>query len=401
MKPTDYKADEVRFAAYSPGGSSVVPDSDFMSAVMAAQVVYASGLGNLSRVDLGKKLSGKSASLVPNISPTTEGLDGVASPKDLETLLQLAYLQFTAPRLDTAAVTGTRNQFNAMLVNQGASPERAVADTFTTTMGSNHFRARPFSAATFAEVDPNRAFAIYRERFADASDFTFVFVGTVDTATLRPLVERYLASLPSMHRAETWRDVGVRPPEGIVEKVVRRGVEPKSLTYIAFAGPMEYSAESRLALRALTELVRIKLIETLREKMSGTYAPTIASAATKVPVPQYQITTVYSSSPENVELLSRAVFAVIDTIQQRGPSQTDVDKVKEELLRAHELELQQNAYWLSELTARDRDGEDFGAELANYDGLVRSLSARQIRAAANRYFDTKRYVRVVLVPENR
>ena len=134
---------------------------------------------------------------------------------------------------------------------------------------------------------------------------------------------------------------------------------------------MEYSAESRLALRALTELVRIKLVETLREKMSGTYAPTIASAATKVPVPQYQITTVYSSSPENVELLSRAVFAVVDTLQRRGPSQTDVDKVKEELLRAHELELQQNAYWLSELTARDRDEEDFGAELANYDGLVR------------------------------
>jgi len=268
-------------------------------------------------------------------------------------------------------------------------------------MGSNHFRTRPFSAATFAEVDPNRAFAIYRERFADASDFTFVFVGAVDTATLRPLAERYLASLPATHRAESWKDVGIRPPAGIVEKVVRRGVEPKSLTYIAFAGPMEYSAESRFALHALTELVRIKLIETLREKMSGTYAPAIGSAATKVPVPQYQLTTVFSSAPESVEPLTRAVFAVIDTLKRRGPSQADVDKVKEELLRAHELGLKENAYWMSELTSHDRDGEDFSAELANYDGLVRSLSATQIRAAANRFFNTKRYVRVVLVPESR
>ena len=401
VKPTDYKADEVRFSAFSDGGSSVVPDSDFMSAVMAAQVVYASGLGNLSRVDVGKKLSGKSANLVPNISPTAEGLDGLASPKDLETLLQLAYLQFTAPRLDTAAVTGVRNQFNAMLANQGASPERAAADTFTTTMGSNHFRARPFSAATFAEVDPNRAFAIYRERFADASDFTFVFVWAVDTATLRPLVERYLASLPTTHRAESWKDVGVRPPDGIVEKVVRGGVEQKSITYIAFAGSMEYSAESRFALRALTELVRIRLIETLREKMGGTYAPTIGSAATKIPVPQYQITTVFSSAPENVEPLSRAVFALVDTLQQRGPSQMDVDKVKEALLRAHEVEIKDNGYWLSELTAHDRDGEDLGGDLASYDGLVRSLSTTQIRAAANRFLNTKRYVRVVLMPEKR
>src|SRR6185503_4000348 len=146
-----------------------------------------------------------------------------------------------------------RSQFNTLLANQGASPERTVADTFTATMGSGHFRARPFTAATIAEMNPERAFAIYRDRFADASDFTFVFVGNVDTTTLKPLAERYLASLPSTHRVETWRDAGIRAPTGIVEKVVRKGTEPKAMTYIAFSGSIDYSAQHRFDLQALVE----------------------------------------------------------------------------------------------------------------------------------------------------
>jgi zinc protease len=399
VKPTDFKADEIRFGAYSPGGTSLVPDADFMSAVMAAQVVYSSGLGNVSRVDVGKKLSGKSVSLVPNIGPTTEGLSGLASPKDLETLMQLAYLQFTASRLDTAAVDAFRNQFNSMFANQSMSPERAVADTFSTTMGSSHFRARPIGSATLAEMNPERALAIYRDRFSDASDFTFVFVGNIDTTVLKPLTEQYLASLPSTHRKEMWKDVGIRAPTGVVEKVVRKGTEPKSLTYIAFTGPIDYSEQSRFDLQALVEVVRIKLVETLREKLSGAYAPAINSSSTRIPVPQYSITTFFGSSPENADLLARAVFTMIDSLQNAGPSQADVDKVKEEMVRAHELELKQNNWWLSTIEARDQDGEDIAAALAHYDAMVRSLTTEQIRQAARQYFNVKNYVHVVLMPE--
>jgi zinc protease len=399
VKPTDFKADEIRFAAYSPGGTSLVSDADFMSAVMSAQVVFASGVGNVSRGDLAKRLSGKSVNLVPNISPTTEGLNGLASPKDLETLLQLAYLQFTAPRLDTVAVAAVKAQLNTLLANQGVSPERAVADTFTTTMASNHLRARPINSATLAEMNPQRAYDIYRDRFSDASDFTFVFVGNVDTVALKPLAEQYLASLPSTRRKETWRDVGIRAPTGIIEKVVRKGSEPKSVTYIAFSGPIDYSEQNRFDLQALVEVVRIKLIETLREKMSGTYSPGISSASSKIPIPQYSITTFFSSSPENVEPLSRAVFAVIDSLQKNGPLQVDVDKVKEELIRAHEVELKQNAYWMSAIQSRDQNGDDLAASLAQFDAMVRSLTASEIQQAAKQYFNVKNYVRVVLMPE--
>jgi zinc protease len=399
IKQTDFKADEVRFAAYSPGGSSLVPDTDYMSASMAAQIISNSGVGNLSRVDLTKRLSGKAASVSPSISPTTEGLFGSASPKDLETLLQLTYLQFTAARLDTAAAIAFKNQFNAMLANRASSPEAAFQDTFTVTMASHHVRARPLTPATLAEVNPQRAYEIFRDRFADASDFTFIFVGNVDTTTLKPLAEQYLASLPGTNRKETWKDTGIRPPAGVVEKVVRRGSEPKSLTYVAFTGSIDYTDQNRFDLQALTELVRMKIVETLREKMSGTYSPNIYFSATKVPRPQYAINATFSSSPDNAEALSRALFAVIDSVQQTPPSPADVDKVKEQLLRVHETELKQNAYWISTIMSRDQNGDDIAGVLARYDAMVKGLTAAQIQQAAKRYFNTKNYVRIVLLPE--
>jgi zinc protease len=399
IKPTDFKADEVRFGAYSPGGSSLVSDADYMSATWAAQIISNSGAGSFSRVDLTKKLSGKAANVAPSISATTEGLFGSASPKDLETLMQLTYLDFTAPRLDTAAAIAFKNQLGAMLANQAASPEAAVRDTFAVTMASHHPRVRPLGPATLAEVDPRRAYEIFRDRFADASDFTFVFVGNVDTTALRPLAEQYLASLPSTNRKETWKDVGIRPPTGIVEKVVRRGSEPKSFTYVAFTGPIDYTEQNRFDLQALTELVRMKVVETLREKMSGTYSPSISSGSVKAPRPQYTINAFFSSSPDNAEPLSRALFAVIDSVQKTPPSQADVDKVKEQMLRAHETELKQNAYWLSTIMSRDQNGDDIAGVLGRYDAMIRGLTAKQIQQAANQYFNTKNYVRVVLLPE--
>ena len=179
----------------------------------------------------------------------------------------------------------------------------------------------------------------------------------------------------------------------------RRGSEPKSLTYVAFTGSIDYTDQNRFDLQALTELVRMKIVETLREKMSGTYSPNIYSSATKVPRPQYTINATFSSSPDNAEALSRALFAVIDSVQKTPPSQTDVDKVKEQMLRVHETELKQNAYWISTIMSRDQNGDDIAGVLARYDSMIKGLTAAQIQQAAKRYFNTKNYVRIVLLPE--
>ena len=400
VKPTDFKADEVLFSATSLGGTSLASEPDYMSATLASQVVALSGLGSFTAIDLGKKLSGKIASASASIGETSEGLSGRASPKDLETMFQLIYLDFTAPRLDTSAFQAFRNQVSPFLANRGSNPDQVFADTIQWTMAQHNFRARPVSAATFAEVDPHKALAFYKERFADAGAFAFVFVGNVDTVTLKPLVEKYLGSLPATGRRESFRDNGIAPPKGIVEKVVHKGVEPKANTVIAFTGSCEYTPANRLALRALVELFQIKLNETLREQLGGAYSPNAGGGCNRLPRQEYTIQVQFNSSPENVDKLSKSVFALIDTLETIAPAQSDVDKVREQLLRAHEVEVKQNSYWTGNILARDAAGEDLAGLTSAYDQMIKAITPVQIQASARKYFDVHNYARFVLLPES-
>jgi len=400
VKPTDFKADEVLLGAYSPGGTSLAPDSDYMSAGLASQIVGLSGVGKFNRTDLQKKLAGKVASANASIGETSEGLSGRASPKDLETLFQLIYLEFTEPRLDTAAYEAFKNQVGPFLANRGSDPEQVFGDTVSWTMSQHAYRSRPLTASTFAEVNPERAFAFYKNRFADASDFTFVFVGNVDSTTLKPLVEKYLASLPSIGRTETFRDNGGAPPKGIVEKVVHKGVEPKANTIIEFTGACRNAPDTRFAIRALVELFEIKLTETLREQLGATYSPSVGGGCSRVPRQEYSIQVQFNSSPDNVEKLTKSVFALIDTLKTKPPTQADVDKVKEEFLRAQEVNLKQNAYWLGNIIGREQAGENVAGLLGPYEDMIKKLSPAQIQEAAKTYFNTSNYARFVLLPEN-
>ena len=399
VKPTDFKADEVLFGSYSVGGSSLASDADVVSATLASQIVGLGGVGTFNRIDLAKKLSGKAVNVSPRIGETTEGLNGQSSPKDLETLFQLIYLDFTAPRLDTTAIAAFRAQVAPILANRGASPDAVFQDTVQVTMTHHSVRSRPFTPAVFAEMSPEKAFAFYKDRFADASDFTFVFVGNVDTTTLRPYVERYLASLPSIGRKEMWRNVGGAPPKGVVQRVVRKGTEPKANTLLEFTGSCVSTPENRLILRGLTSLLQIRLTETLREKLGGTYSPSVNGGCNREPRQEYGIQIAFGSSPENVELLSKATFALIDSLKANPPSAADMEKVKEEILRSREVETRQNSYWLSSIIGRDEAGEDLGGLTSVYDDMVKRLTPTQIQQASKQYFNTGNYARFVLLPE--
>jgi zinc protease len=401
VKATDFKADEVLFGAYSRGGTSLAPDADIMSAQLASQVVALGGAGNFNRIDLAKKLSGKALGVSPSIGETTEGFNGHSSPKDLETLFQLIYLDFTSPRLDMTAFNAFRAQVGPFLANRGASPDAVFQDTVQVTMTQHSFRSRPITPAVFAEVNPEKAFAFYKDRFADASDFTFVFVGNLDTTTLKPLVEKYLASLPSIGRKESWRDTGGGPPKGVVQREVRKGTEAKANTIIDFSGPCVSSPENRFALRALTTLVQMRLNETLREKLGETYSPNVGGGCSREPRQEYAIQITFGSSPENVEQLSKAAFALIDSLKANPPSQADVGKVMEQILRAREVETRQNSYWLSNIIARDEAGEDLAGLTSVYDEMVKRLTPAQLQQAAKQYFNMSNYARFVLLPEGK
>ena len=399
VKATDFKADEILLTAYSPGGTSLVSDRDFMSTALAPQIVGLSGLGTFNRIDLGKTLAGKAARVSPTIGEMSEGLGGSASPKDLETLLQLVHLHFTGARLDSTAYAAFAQNVAPYLANRGASPEEVFSDTVQVTMGRHHVRSRPISPATFAEVDAARAISIFRDRFADAGDFTFVFVGNVDTAAFKPLVERYLASLPSLPRVDSARAVTPPPPRGVIERIVRRGVEPKARTLIAYTGSCEYSPESRVAIRGLIDAFELRLVETLREKLGGTYSPNVGGGCGRVPREEYGVQVQFESAPENVEALTAAVFALADTLRTQGPSADDVSRVREQILRDREVQLKQNSYWVTGIAQRDQSGESIAGLLEPYDALVRALTPQQIRDAARRYLDPANRARFVLLPE--
>jgi zinc protease len=399
IRPTDFKDDEVLFSSYSNGGTSLASDPDYMSATFASTIVGLSGIGNFNRIDLQKKLSGKVAGASGSISTTGEAVSGRASPKDLETMFQLVYLDFTAPRFDPDAYQAFKAQVDQVIANKGSDPDAVFGDTVSVTMAQHAFRARPLSAATFSEVDPQKALAFYKDRFADASDFTFVIVGNVDTVSLKPLVTKYLASLPSLNRNETFKDNGITPPKGVVEKIVRKGIEPKANTVIEFTGVCTYNPATRVEMLALSQLLQIKLDETLREQLGGAYSPSAGGGCSRVPQQRYDFTVEYNSAPENVDKLSKTVFAIIDTLKRQPASQADINKVKEAIVRQREVSLKQNSYWMSSLVARDQAGEELAGMLEPYDDLVKAIDANLIMNAAKKYFDMNNYARFVLLPE--
>ncbi len=398
LKPTDFNADQILFTAYSPGGASLLSDSTFIPASGADLIPAISGVGKFSLVDLQKFLAGRKASVTPSINDLGEGISGGGSPRDLETMLELVYLYFTAPRLDTSAVTAFLERYKGVLANRNSSPEVAFSDTLQVTMAQHSLRAQPISSALVDRISLSKSFDFYKERFADASDFTFVFVGNLNPDSVKPQIAKWLGSLPSTGRKETWRDTRIRPPTGVVERVVKKGLEPKARTAIIFTGPFEYTRENRYHLTALSELLNIKLREALRENLGGTYGVSVGASASREPIPAYSFSLGFGSAPERLEALTAAALAQIDSVKRTGATPDYLTKVKQAALRARETALKQNNYWLSQISSFDQSGWPL-ATIPDGDKLIMALTSADLQRAASKYLRTDNYVRVSLYPE--
>jgi zinc protease len=399
LRPTDFRDDEILFAARRAGGTSRYGDDDHVAALTAAAVVQYAGVGDLSLTDLRKRLAGRMAGAGADIGELHEGFSGAASPRDLETLFELVYLRFTEPRVDTTSFLTYRDQARERLRNRGLSPDAAFQDTLQVVLTAGHPRARPPSVAVFDSLDMHRSLEIYRERFSGASGFAFYFVGTFEPDSLRPLVERYLASLPADGQAEGWRDLGVRPPSGVVQRTVRRGLEPRARTQLVFHGPMEFDPDQLHALDALADLLQIRLREALREDRGGTYGVGVGASGMRDPAPQYRFAIGFGAAPERMDELVGVVFDEIEALGRDGPTEAEVARVREIQFRARETQLRENGFWIGQLMTYDRYGWDPRAIPAS--GLrSERVTAAVIRDAARRYLDASRYVHVTLVPES-
>jgi zinc protease len=318
----------------------------------------------------------------------------------METLFQLIWLTFTEPRADSTAFKSVLQKLHGSVEDRSARPETAFGDTLSTTMASYSPRVRPWTLDLLREMSLDKSASIYRDRFADAGDFTFIIVGAFKTVDIRPLVETWLGSLPSAGRKETWRDLGIHPPSGVVEKTVRRGIEPKSLTRIAFTGAFDWNLRNRYVFDSLTSALRIRLREVLREDMSGTYGVGVGLSLDRFPRSEYRLALGFGSAPDRADTLAATAFAVIDTVKQIGVNEATLAKVKETQLRQREVNLKENSFWLSALQTYLSNGDD-PLDILKYPELVKSLTSDDIKKAAETYLKRERYVKVVMMPEKK
>ena len=396
-KQTDFKNDEVIFGAFSPGGHSLVDDADHVSALYAATLISGSGVGPHDNVTVDKLLAGKRVSVSPYISELFEGFNGRTSPEDMETLFQLINLYATAPRLDPVYFSNYETSLRSVAETRADQPDAVFSDAVNTALSQKHFRRRPLTLELLDELSLERAEAVYADRFADLGDATFVFVGAFDWDTLRSLTETYLASLPTTGRVEQWRDVGVDPPPGLEQHVVRSGIEPRSRTAVLFAGDMEWSRQEALTLTVVAEMLQIRMRERLREALGGTYSIGAISRASLFPDPEYLLYVIFGSDPARADELFDAVFEEINWLRDGG-EQDYLDTVKELLRTPREEQLRENGFWLGQIEAVvQRDGE-FSA-IVDFEERLDAVTLEQVSAAARLYLTQDSYVRVVLLPK--
>jgi zinc protease len=400
LKPTTLREDQILFQAFAPGGTSLASDADFVPARVAGDVVPAGGVGRFSGVTLDKILSSKAVAVVPFINELEEGMGGGSTPQDLETMFQLLHLRFTQPRADATAFAAVASQERALLANQMASPEVVFNQAILAALSGNSPRLRPQTPATVDQWDLGKSLSFYKARFADASNFTFVFVGSFTPNTIRPLIETYLASLPATHAHETWRDLGITPPSGIVEKTVVKGIAPKSEVTLVFSGPFEYDDPHTLALRTMTQVLESQLFDTIRQELGGTYSITADPDIKKFPRPQYAVRIDWTCDPARTDALVRRVFDEIASLKARPLSASQMSFIHENLLRDLERNSQDNGYFLDEIARRYKDGDAANlAAISNTPERIKMLTADEVYQAAQTYLDTGRYVNVILMPE--
>ncbi len=398
VKPTDFKNDEILYQAYSLGGSSLVADDKVVDAQLVSEVVSNSGIGNFDAVMLGKKLAGKICSISPYLYDLKHGFSGNSSVKDLETLLQEQYLYFMHPRRDSNAfkkvLTSRKERAKFMLNN----PQIAFYDTLYKVMTLNSPRWVPFpTVEQLDRVKMKDVYDIYDKLFTHASGFKVFFVGNIDKEKLKPLVEKYLASIPAGGEPLMWKDVEPGFPEGKTEFTFYRGKEPQSQVALFSKGGYEYNDINNLYMKTLTKVLNIKLREKVREEESGTYGIFVRNSVKKYPKQEHTFSLGFGCAPQNADKLVRVVFQQLDSLKINGPDAVDMQKAKETFIRERETDDRNNKAWLARLMDYDFLGKKI-ISTREYKKLVESVTPEGVKKIAGQYMLNDRYVLGVLKP---
>ncbi|WP_158994112.1 pitrilysin family protein [Mucilaginibacter sp. L196] len=397
LKPTDFKNDQIIFSSFAAGGTSLYSDADYQSATNAAGIVSAGGVGNYNTGELSKYLEDKQLSVRPYIAEQFQGVNGGSTPKDLETAMQMIYAYFTEPREDTAIFKGMIARSKAGMANRASDPSSVFSDTVSAVLGSYNVRRTGPTLQKLDQINPDRAYQIYKERFADASNFTFTFVGSIDMNTIKPLLEKYLGALPVTGIHEEAKDLNIHPPTGKIEKTVYKGSEPKATVYLVYAGQYDYSPENNTKMDAMKEVLEIRLLQRLREDESGVYSPGVQENTSLQPQQRYSFLIHFGCAPQNVERLIASTLDEISKLKTDGPLPENIGKWRAEDKTSFEPQLKTNGFWLGYLNGQLQNGQDLN-EVKNYNSLLDAVKPDDIKIMAGKYLSGNNYIRLVLMP---
>jgi zinc protease len=398
LKPTDFKNDQILISGYSFGGTSLASDADFTSANLAAGIIGSSGVADFSQIQLDKLLAGKNVNISPYISETTEGISGSTTPQDLETALQLVYLYFTEPRKDPDIWQSNITQAKSFLATRGLDPMNVYSDTVTAVLNGYNFRNMIATPAMLDAASLDKAYAFYKDRFADASGFTFTLVGNFDPATIKPLLETYLGGLPSTQSNQTYKDLHIQPPAGQITKIVHKGIGDKAVVRLVFSGDYDYNPLNNVQMDALEGILQITLTDRLRQQESGVYSPGVRASYVKIPDGRYTFTIYFTCAPANADKLIASSLDEINKIRQNGADTSNIEKFTSEDLRSSEVQLRQNVFWAGYLAGGAQNQENPHRILYHLKDL-KTITPASTKAEANKYLSGSNLIRLELLPE--
>ena len=396
-KKTDFKDDEVLFKAESHGGTSLLSTADYLNAHLALAGLTEAGIAGFSKNDLRKFMTGKIASVKPYVGKISEGMNGSSTPKDLETLFQLIHLNFTKLNKDKDAFSSFVAKQKGFLGNLLANPNFYFSDAFNRYQYQGYDRYTGFpTPEKFDATDYDLAYTIYQQRFANAGDFVFYFVGNIEVSLLKKLSKQYIASLPSTKEKESYKDDGFFPLSGEHTKTFYKGNDPKAAVSMIYRGESKYNAKDGLAMKALGEIMSIKLIEKLREEASEVYSPRVSANFSEL-YNSYRLNVSFSCGPENVENLIAISKKEIQKMINQGPDAKDLNKAKVAFLLDRKEQLKKNRFWLSAISNYNFLKKDIN-KLNNFEKAVKDLTLKEVQSVSKRFLK-KGAVIGILLPE--
>ena len=398
-KKTDFKNDEIMLEAISFGGSNLYSNDEMKKTQFANGGLTEAGFSGLKQNDIDKFMAGKIASVYPYISNTTEGFRGSTTPKDLEYAFQMIHAYFTDLNFDADAFEGYKQKQSNFFENMISQPNFYFQQEFYTHLNKENPRWNGMvpTAEKWNETDYKLAYNKFKERFSNAGDFEFFFVGNVDDAKMEEFAKKYIASLPSNGTKETAKDLGYRFLKGDIKKVVNKGKDPKSNVTIMFYGDAPYSAKEAVAMTALGEVLTIKLVEELRENESGVYGVNARGSMSKVPYGSYNFNISFPCGPENAEKLTASALAELDKIIKNGPEEKDVNKYKEAEALDYKKKIKENRYWMTNFTRSFMNGSS-PEEILTASDKVKEVTAKDIQDVAAKYLSKDKVIGI-LMPE--